>query len=208
MNWQEYQEAVSEFYTQAEGIGVVQKDKTLPDKITGQPRQIDCWIEAKIKGHSIRVLVDAKFHKGKLNTNHVDGVFALAEAVGMDKAIMVCPNGWTEPAAVRARFFRMDFKLWPAQDASAFMDPDRWMQCPECEGGFIIMDNDGFSVSSGIITWWLAGQCHKCKGGVVWCQACGEQFSMPYGKTQWCGCRHMWRFSKKRLSVYLNPKHM
>lgn len=207
MNWQEYQKAVAELYAQAEGIGIVRRDKTLPDRLTGQPRQIDCWIEAEVKGHELRILVDAKYHKNKIDTNHIDGVFALAQSVGVDKAIIVCPNGWTGPAEIKAKSLRMDLRLWTAEEAAGFMNPDFWMFCPVCNSGLIIMDKNGYTVSrNGIITWWLAGQCNECRGGIAWCQDCGEQLAAPYSKTQWCSCGHMWRFGKKGLSVYLKNK--
>jgi len=38
----EYQHAV-ELYEQAEGLGKVSRNIMRPDKITGQPRQIDTW---------------------------------------------------------------------------------------------------------------------------------------------------------------------
>ena len=207
MKWQEYQDAVANFYSEAEGLGDVQMNITLPDKVTGQPRQIDCLITADIKGHKFKMIVDAKRYKEKVNINQVDGVHALAEAVGVDKAIIVCANGWTEPAAKEARFLNMEIWLWPIEKARGFMDPGKWMLCPVCNSGLVIMDNSGFNVSrEGIISWWLAGQCKACEGGVAWCQDCGEQFSLTYGKTLCCGCRHMWRFGKSGLSVYLNTK--
>ena len=208
MEWQEYQDAVAELYIQAEGIGDVQKSITLPDKVTGQPRQVNCLITAIIKGHEIKMMVDANYDKEKININQVDGVNALAEAVGVDKAIIVCANGWTEPAANKARFLNMDLWLWSIEEAPECMNPDHWMLCPVCNSGLIIIDNSGFNVSrEGVISWWLAGQCKECKGGVAWCQDCGEQLSLTYGKMQCCGCRHMWRFSKTGLSVYLNTKY-
>ena len=41
MTWQEYQEAVAVLYEQADGFGNVIRNVMVPDKITGQPRQID-----------------------------------------------------------------------------------------------------------------------------------------------------------------------
>lgn len=60
MTWQEYQEAVGELYKKAEGIGTVYKNITLPDKITGHPRQIDVWLELESKGHKLGILIDMR----------------------------------------------------------------------------------------------------------------------------------------------------
>jgi hypothetical protein len=207
MDWQEYQSAVSELYAQAEGIGVVRRNITLPDRITGQPRQVDCWIDCHIKGHKLGILIDAKYRKYKINVNQIDDVWALAKAVGADKAIVVCSNGWTNPAETKAKSLGMDLRLWTAEDAAVFMNPDFWMFCPVCDTGLIIMDNEGaIELIDRSILWWLAGQCTECRGGVIWCQACGQQLAAPYGKTRWCFCGHMWRFGKQGLSLYIKHK--
>ena len=49
MTWQEYQEAVAVLYEQADGFGNVSRNVMVPDKITGQPRQIDVLIEIEAK---------------------------------------------------------------------------------------------------------------------------------------------------------------
>lgn len=203
MDWQEYQNAVSEFYRKAEGVGVVKKNIFMTDRITGQPRQVDCWLDVETKGHRLGILIDAKFHKNKINVNTVDSVSALAEAVGANKAIVVCSNGWTSPAGSKAKSIGIDLRLWTAEDAAEFMNPDFWMFCPACDNGLIIMDNSGFTLlKDESILWWLAGQCKECRGGVAWCQGCGQQLIAQYGKTQWCYCGHMWRFGKRGLSLY------
>ncbi len=43
MRWQEYQDAVAELYLKMEKLGTVYKNVSLPDKVTGQPRQVDVW---------------------------------------------------------------------------------------------------------------------------------------------------------------------
>lgn len=203
MNWQDYQTAVSEFYEQAEGLGNVRSNVMLPDKVTGQLRQVDCLLEADVKGHKITILIDAKYHGNKLDVNDIEVVSALANSVGADKAVIVCANGWTDPAAKKAKFNRTDLRLWSVEEAIEYINPDLWMLCPLCDDGLIIMDSDGAVESSpGVISWWLAGRCNKCRGGVIWCQDCGEQFFAEYGKTQWCNCGHMWRFGKDELQFY------
>ena len=81
MTWQEYQEAVAQLYEQAEGIGDVKRDVRIPDKVTGQPRQVDVLIELGTKGHEVRILIDAKFYSDKINVKQVEEILALADAV-------------------------------------------------------------------------------------------------------------------------------
>ncbi|OLP18736.1 hypothetical protein BST81_09145 [Leptolyngbya sp. 'hensonii'] len=117
MNWQEYQDAVGELYAQMDNIGNVRKNITLPDKITGQARQIDVWLEYELKGHTISILIDAKYRKEKLDVKDVEEVFALANAVGADKSVIVALSGWTEPAQIKAESIGMDLKLWTLDQA-------------------------------------------------------------------------------------------
>jgi hypothetical protein len=89
-------------YEQAEGIGVVRRNVLLPDKVTGQMRQIDGLIELEVKGHQIWILVDAKFRKDKLDVKDIEDVLALVEAVNASKSVIVAANGWTGPAETKA----------------------------------------------------------------------------------------------------------
>ena len=102
MTWQEYQEAVAVLYEQTDGFGDVSRNVMVPDKITGQARQIDVLVEINAKGHSLKMIVDAKFHASPIDVRDLESVLALADAVGANKAIVVAANGWTEPAKKKA----------------------------------------------------------------------------------------------------------
>ena len=45
MTWQEYQDAVGELYERLDDLGTVLRSVTIPDKVTGQPRQLDVLVE-------------------------------------------------------------------------------------------------------------------------------------------------------------------
>ena len=133
----------------------------------------------------------------------MDSVFALAESVGIDKAIIICPNGWTQPAKVKASFLRMDLRLWTAEDAARFMDPNFWMFCPICNDGLMIMDHVGSVDINEMILWWIAGRCLECNGAMVWCQDCGEEMIISNRKSSTCHCGHKWKATNKGL--FLHP---
>ncbi|UUO16581.1 HEAT repeat domain-containing protein [Dolichospermum heterosporum] len=128
MNWQEYQDAVGELYAQMDDIGCVRKNITLPDKETGQARQIDVWLEYKFKGHTIGILVDAKYRKEKLDVKDVEEVIALADAVGATKSVIVALSGWTGPAGIKAQLKGMDLKLWTLEQALNQTRPNKKIQ--------------------------------------------------------------------------------
>jgi len=121
MQWQQYQEAVACLYDLVAGYGRVRRNVYLPDRVTGQRRQIDVLVELETKGHVIRIVVDAKFHAEPLDVKDVEEVIALADAVGANKAVIVASNGWSRPAAHRAAFSGLDLRLLTPEDARALI---------------------------------------------------------------------------------------
>lgn len=201
MDWREYQDIVGQMYEQAEGIGTVHRNVTRPDKVTGQPRQIDTLIEIESKGHAVSILIDAKFHKDKVDVKTVEEVLALANAVGAQKTVIVCSNGWTEPAERRATFSSLDLRLLPIEEAVEFLDADVWKLCPACENDCIVMDHNGFVESDGLILWWLAGQCRSCRAGIAWCQDCGDKVLIKSAEKYRCHCGHRWAVSDGGMTL-------
>jgi hypothetical protein len=175
MEWQEYQNAVGELYVEMEGIGNVRKNITIPDKVTGQPRQIDVWLELEAKGHKIGILVDAKFRRDKIDVTDVDATLSLGESVGASKCVIVASNGWTGPAEKKAKFAGMDLKLLSIDQALDLIVEDKWLMCPICEDDCIVLDRDGATNLAGSLLWYLAGRCRECGAAMVWCQDCGDK---------------------------------
>ena len=201
MKWQEYQDAAGEFYFRAEGKGLVRKNIYKPDKVTGQARQIDCWIEAPVKGHLIKILVDAKFRKGKVDVKDVEEVRALGEAVGADKCFVICPNGWTKPAKRKAQFIGLDLRLLTVKSAVQALGIENWEICPNCENDYILMEMSGSIELDGLVFWWLAGQCRECESTLMWCQDCGDQMVAEAGKPRTCSCGHRWSVDENGLHL-------
>lgn len=201
MNWQEYQDAVAELYEQAEDFGEIHRDVRIPDKDTGQPRQIDVLLVISAHGHTLNVLIDAKFRKEKLDVKDIEEVLGLAQAVKACKAVIVAANGWTEPAQKKAEAASLDLRVLTIDDALELIVPDKWEMCPECQEDCIVMDQDGITGLGGGWFWWLAGQCRKCRTGFAWCQDCGEQMYLAVGEEHDCGCGHTWKVQKD--GIYL-----
>lgn len=190
MKWQEYQDAVGELYAHMDEIGEVKKNIFLPDKITGQLRQIDVWWEIKGKGHGI--LIDAKMRKEPLDVKDIEEVLALTNAVGANKAIIVTVNGWTEPAEKKAKYCGMDLRILKLEDALKIIVMDMWKMCPSCDTDCIVMDSDGFIEYEGLFFWWIAGRCRECNAAIVWCQDCGFKELVLPEKSVKCWCGHLW----------------
>ena len=204
MTWQEYQDAVAEFYEQVDGFGNVSRNVMVPDKITGQLRQIDVLIEINAKGHSLKLVVDAKFHALPLDVRDVESVLALADAVGANKAIIVAANGWTEPAKKKADQVGCDLELLSVEDALYLIVPDKWKMCPSCRADCIVLDQVGaVTFEDGSCFWWLACQCRGCNCGRIHCQDCGTKAYIDLGQSMICGCGHRWVSTDKGVTIAL-----
>jgi len=202
MTWQEYQDAVAEFYEQVDGFGSVKRNVMVPDKVTGQLRQIDVLIEINAKGHSLKLVVDAKFHALPLDVRDVESVLALADAIGANKAIIVAANGWTVPAKKKADHVGCDLELLSVEEALDLIVPDKWKMCPSCAADCIVLDQEGrVAFEGGSWFWWLAGQCRGCNCARIHCQDCGEKAYIDIGKSMICGCGHGWTSTDKGVTI-------
>lgn len=202
MKWQEYQEAVALLYEQLDGFGMVHRNVYLPDLVTGQRRQVDVMIEMTERGHSLRMLIDAKFHSTPLDIKDIEEVAALSQAVGAHKTIIVAANGFTSPAETKARFIQCDLMTLSMEEALDLILPDKWKMCPVCNADCIVLDQDGMTqFDNGSIFWWLAGQCRGCKCGRVHCQDCGQKMYIEIGKPLVCGCGHEWHATDEGIAI-------
>lgn len=202
MTWQEYQDAVAEFYEQVDGFGNVSRNVMVPDKITGQLRQIDVLIEINAKGHSIKLIVDAKFHAVPLDVRDVESVLALADAIGANKAIIVAANGWTAPAKKKADHVGCDLELLSVEDALDLIVPDKWKMCPSCGVDCIVLDQErAVTFEGGSWFWWLAGQCRGCNCARIHCQDCGTKAYIDLGQSMICVCGHLWASTDKGVTI-------
>lgn len=207
MNWQEYQEAVAVLYEQADGFGNVRRNVMIPDKVTGHARQIDVLIELEAKGHSIKLVVDAKFHSEPIDVREVESVLALADAVGASKAVIVAANGWTSPSEIKASHAGCDLRILSLEEALDLIVPDKWEMCPCCQRDCIVLDQDGALITEdGLLFWWLAGQCRACMYSFAWCQECGSYLEIPRGQTEECTCRHLWENSQDGMNLTLREE--
>lgn len=202
MKWQEYQEAVAVLYEQLDGFGTIHRNVYLPDIVTGQPRQVDVMIDMTERGHSLRMLIDAKFHSTPLDVKDVEEVEALSKAVGAHKTIIVAANGFTSPAKAKARFIQCDLITLSLEEALDLIIPDKWKMCPVCNADCIVLDQDGMTqFDDGSMFWWLSGQCRGCKCGRVHCQHCGQKIHIEIDKTQVCGCGHEWHSTDEGVTT-------
>lgn len=201
MTWQEYQDAVGALYEAMQDIGKVYKNKYIPDKITGQKRQVDVWCEKRVGEHLIKILIDAKRRSEKIDVKDVEEIQALADAVNADKAVIVTNSNWTKPAKKKAEFCRMDLRILTFDEATDLIVEGKWLMCPNCKDDCIIMDENGFvELNDRTVFWWIGGKCRHCKSLAIHCQGCGEFLSIPKDSTEICFCNVEWKNEKEGIS--------
>lgn len=206
MKWQEYQEAVGQLYEQMSDFGIVRKNITIPDKITGQSRQIDVWWEANIGDHKVNFLVDAKLRKDKLDVKDVEEVLMLAKSVNAHSAIIVCNSGWTQPAEKKADFEGMKLKVFSIEDALEIFVEDKWFMCPNCNRDCVVMSEPGFREEGGLVHWWLRGDCRECDTTYLDCQDCGVQGLVTNSESFICCCSYEWKKQNDQLLIMRYPQ--
>ncbi len=201
MKWQEYQEAVGQLYEQMDELGTIKKNITIPDKVTGQARQVDVWWEIKFENHTFKILIDAKKRKENIDVKDVEEIIMLAQSVKADKAIIVTNNEWTKPAEIRAKFDGLDLRILTFDEATDLVVEDKWLMCKICQEDCVVLDQSGFTTKSGILTWWLGGKCRSCDSIYVNCQDCGGK-GITNEKTEYiCNCPTKWTSEKGMLII-------
>ncbi|MCZ2474535.1 restriction endonuclease [Aquirufa ecclesiirivi] len=193
MKWQEYQEAVGVLYEQMSDMGEVRKNITIPDRVTGQPRQVDVWWEFQIGNHTIKILIDAKMRTSKLDIKDVEEILALAKSVKADKAIIVTNNEWTTPAEKFANHEGLDFFILTLDKATDLIVDEKWLMCQDCKTDCVVLDSDGSVDIDGKINWWLGGKCRSCKTLHIFCQPCGSKGMIRLNNSWKCNCDFEWK---------------
>jgi len=208
MTWQEYQKAVGTLYQNIESksMGEVKYNIYIPDKVSGQNRQIDVWWELNVQGHKVNILIDAKYRKCKIDVKDVEEVEALASSVKANKVIIVTNNGWTESAFKKAEFSNTDLKILDADKALDLIIPDKWFMCYNCTDECVIMDSDGvlYREGSGLFFDWYAGKCRSCGDTYFHCPECGSRKILEDGDKYKCYCKHKWKKENEKLFIKFN----
>ncbi|MCT4645792.1 MAG: restriction endonuclease [Carboxylicivirga sp.] len=206
MTWQEYQNAVGTLYENMKDMGVVKQNLYIPDKITGQKRQVDVWWELKVGEHRVNILIDAKYRKEKIDIKDLEEVEALAKSVKADKVIIVTNNGWTKPAETKAEFSSIDLRVLKVEEAFDLIIPDKWLMCYDCTDECVIMDSDGvvYRENSNLFFDWYAGKCRCCGNTYLHCPECGKRVILEDSDDYECMCNHIWKKDNDELHIKFN----
>jgi hypothetical protein len=92
-----------------------------------------------------------------VDVKDVEEVLSLSEAVGANKAVLVCLNGWTEPAEIKAGATGLDLRTLTLEEALDLNIEEKWQFCRSCGQGLVVLDHDGAMLVDSAWLWWLAG---------------------------------------------------
>jgi hypothetical protein len=103
-------------------------DFRLPDRVTGDPRQIDVLIRAPGAFVPVVVAMECRDHARPVDVNAVEGFKSKIDDVRANKGIFVCPSGFTKGARKKAEHYGIDLHALIDNDDHCRLDGNgaRW----------------------------------------------------------------------------------
>lgn len=102
MTWSEYEVEVLEYLRSKFESATITRDVKLMGKLSNVPRQLDIVIDSQIADLHIRVAVECKNWKTKLNVRHVGEFIDKLRDAGLSRGLVIARRGFSEAAYQRA----------------------------------------------------------------------------------------------------------
>lgn len=74
----------------------------IPDRDTGEPREVDVSVRGRLGGSDILVILEARDRQSKQDVTWIEQLAEKAKSVGADKVVAVSSSGFFEPAIKKA----------------------------------------------------------------------------------------------------------
>jgi hypothetical protein len=92
--WKLFERAVAQFVAALDPSAIVRHDVRLPDIDTGEPRQRDVWVEAKVCNHyPLKLLISCKHTASPIDSQDMDAFIGERRSAGADKGVMYSLSG-------------------------------------------------------------------------------------------------------------------
>lgn len=111
MDWQHYEREIEEQFRRAYPSAQITQDAKLVGKFSKVERQIDLLIEERPSDFAIRIVVDAKYRRRKIDVSDVEAFIGLTRDVEAHTGVMVALRGYTPAAVNRAHNDDVDIIL-------------------------------------------------------------------------------------------------
>ncbi len=100
----------------------------LPDKDTGQLREVDISLRSVIGSSEILVIVECRDRQGEQDVIWVEQIAEKRKSVGADKAVVVSSSGFYEPAILKAKAKNIELRTFGEVDPKEIIS---WFKCTE-----------------------------------------------------------------------------
>jgi hypothetical protein len=90
----------------------------LPDRITGEPREVDILIEQEIGTTSVKIVIECRDRSAIQDTTWIEQLHTKLNDIKINKAIAVSSNGFSQPAQDKAKFYNIEIRTFGEVDTS------------------------------------------------------------------------------------------
>ncbi|GEM_PF-4589489 len=93
----------------SDGVEVV-SPALLPDRDTGEPREVDVAVRRRVGSHDILVILECRDRRAPADVRWIEELASKRDSVGADRVVAVSSSGFTRPAREKARALRVDLR--------------------------------------------------------------------------------------------------
>ncbi|RJO60613.1 MAG: hypothetical protein C4542_08710 [Dehalococcoidia bacterium] len=101
-NWKEFEELISWINTCLVGKGKVEHNVKIPDKDTGQSRQIDILITLDSGPYLTTIMVEVRNQKQRVDVTYIEEIASKRDSIRAAQAAIVSKSGFTDSALIKA----------------------------------------------------------------------------------------------------------
>jgi hypothetical protein len=94
----------------------VKSPDLIPDKDTGQPREVDISLRGRIGSSNILVIIECRDRVKVPDATWIEQIACKRESVSADKVIAVSSTGFTEPAKIKAQKNKIELRTFEEID--------------------------------------------------------------------------------------------
>jgi hypothetical protein len=185
VKWRLYEKIVADTQEKYPDCRVI-RDLKIKGVRSGVTRQIDVWVTGEVAGHEIKLAIECKLYKTKLDIKSVDGFIGFLEDVGADKGVLITTTGFTTGAQRRARAAGIKLNVMTLESA---METD-W-------GEYLGDSCKTWGGCLGSINWDYSeggpryGRCDHCGQLHIECGECGDVDEYEVGCDRSIGSVHV-----------------
>lgn len=179
--------------------GTVISPDYLPDKVTGNRREVDIAIRLKVGTSPILVIVECRDRHGVADVTWIEQLAQKRNDVNADKAVAVSSYGFSQPAIRKAEFYNIEIRKLDTLTAADVQD---WFRAGPAEHvsenafihGVTIQVRD---VGQDQLTDQIHAHLHEISRGNI-----DQKFLISKSDKQSYSIREIWEIQRKLLPIF------